>query len=346
MAASDVVPSLLKLIVQSGGRLAGSQSVQAIQKKDPTLRKHIEDAGGLKRFCTQHDVLEFVTVAGSDGFVQRRASPSVVTELLLSLVDENGGSFAGSLAVPALRQKGVTFKRIVDDAGGLKKFCMSQAELEFVTKAGSDGFIRRAKPALAKMAQPLPVSSAETVPSLRELLVQTPSTSASSGVSSSSVASASECSSDDEVALSHLHRIKTASHVRKMAANATHCNLGNTRTMYHATTLSCGLSIMQSGHFLPGRGGYLGPGIYFCRDPALALHRSQPKSKGPLVVLVFEVQMGRMQTPARKIPWTEEVQLEAGFHSMKESGKGNDCYMIPDNNQAQIDMTTLRMHEL
>jgi len=344
MAASDVVPSLLKLIVQSGGRLAGSQSVQAIQKKDPTLRKHIEDAGGLKRFCTQHDVLEFVTVAGSDGFVQRRASPSVVTELLLSLVDENGGSFAGSLAVPALRQKGVTFKRIVDDAGGLKKFCMSQAELEFVTKAGSDGFIRRAKPALAKMAQPLPVSSAETVPSLRELLVQTPSASASSGVSSSSVASASECSSDDEAALSHLRQ--KALPVAKNASKATRCDLGNAWTVYHATTRSRALSIMQSGHFLPGRGGFLGPGIYFCRDPAVALRRSQPKSKGPLVVLGFEVQMGCMQTAVRKIPWTEEVQLEAGFHSMKAHGKGNDCYMIPDNNQAQIDMTTLHIHEV
>jgi len=225
-------------------------------------------------------------------------------------------SLAAWLSVPALLQRGVTFKRIVDDAGGLKKFYMSQAELEFVTKAGSDGFIRRAKPALAKdsnlalVAQPLPVSAAETVSSLRELLVQTPSTSVSSGVSSSSVASASECSSDDEVALSHLGRIKNASPVRKMAANATHCNLGNTRTMYHATTLSYALSSMQSGHFLPGRGGYLGPGIYFCRDPGLALHRSQPKSKGPLVVLGFEVQMGCMQTAVRKIPWTEEVQLE------------------------------------
>jgi len=191
------------------------------------------------------------------------------------------------------------------------------------------------------------VSAAETVSSLRELLVQTPSTSVSSGVSSSSVASASECSSDDEVALSHLGRIKNASPVRKMAANATHCNLGNTRTMYHATTLSYALSSMQSGHFLPGSGGYLGPGIYFCRDPAAAVRRSQPKSEGPRVVLGFEVQMGLMQTSARKMTtWTEEVQLEAGFHSMKACGKGNDCYMIPDNNQAQIDMTTLRMHEL
>jgi len=132
----------LELIVQSGGRLAGSQSVQAIQKKDPALRKHIEDAGGLKRFCTQHDDhLEFVTVAGSDGFVQRRASPVVVTELLLSLVDENGGSFAGSLAVLALRQRSVTF-----NTGGLKKFCMSQAELEFVRQAAtalSDGRSQR-----------------------------------------------------------------------------------------------------------------------------------------------------------------------------------------------------------
>eukprot|EP00419_Tripos_fusus_P010386 CAMPEP_0172664018 /NCGR_PEP_ID=MMETSP1074-20121228/6308_1 /TAXON_ID=2916 /ORGANISM="Ceratium fusus, Strain PA161109" /LENGTH=320 /DNA_ID=CAMNT_0013480097 /DNA_START=27 /DNA_END=989 /DNA_ORIENTATION=+ len=320
MAASDAVPALLELIVQSGGRLAGSQCVQAIQKKDPALRKHIEDAGGLKRFCKQHDVLEFVTVAGSDGFV--RASLSVVTELLLSLVDENGG----------------------------------QAELEFVTEAGSDGFVRRAKPALAKasnialVAQPLPVSaadSAETVSLLRELLAQTPSTSASSGVSSSSVASASECSSDDEAIQSHPCRITNASPVGKMAVNTMHCNLGNTRTMYHATALSSALSIMQSGHFLPGRGGYLGPGIYFCRDRASALRRSHPKSEGPRVVLGFEVQMGLMQTSARKMTtWTEEVQLEPGFHSMKARGKGDDCYMIPDNNLAQIDMTTLRMHEL
>ena len=197
MAASDVVPSLLELIIQNGGRLAGSQSVQAIQKKDPALRKHIEDAGGLKRFCAQHDVLEFITVAGSDGFIQRRESPSVVAELILSLVDENGGSLSGSLAVPALRQRGVTFKRIVDDAGGLKKFCMSQAELEFVTKAGSDGFIRRAKPLSA---------ANKTASSLQELLVQTPSTSASSRASSLSVASASECSSDDEAALSYLRQ--------------------------------------------------------------------------------------------------------------------------------------------
>jgi len=255
--------------------------------------------------------------------------------LILSLVDENGGSFAGSLVVPALRQRGDTFKRIVDNAGGLKKFCMSQAELEFVTKAGSDGFIRRAKPVSA---------ASKTVSSLQELLAQTPSTSASSSACSSSVASASECSSDDEAALSHLRQ--KALPVAKNASKATRCDLGNAWTVYHATTRSSALSIMQSGHFLPGRGGFLGPGIYFCRDPAVALRRSQPKSKGPLVVLGFEVQMGCMQTAVRKIPWTEEVQLEAGFHSMKAHGKGNDCYMIPDNNQAQIDMTTLHIHEV
>jgi len=131
------------------------------------------------------------------------------------------------------------------------------------------------------------------------------------------------------------------------------------RTRHTATLATHGRCITPLLYRMPCRA--CNPVIFFLAEAAtsvlgstfaetrrwLFIDRSQrPKSKGPLVVLGFEVQMGCMQTAVRKIPWTEEVQLEAGFHSMKACGKGNDCYMIPDNNQAQIDMTTLRMHEL
>merc|ERR1712222_297276 len=71
--------------------------------------------------------------------------------------------------------------------------------------------------------------------------------------------------------------------------------VGDTRTMYHATSLSSAHSIIRTGEFRPGDEGYLGPGIYFCKSREMAMMRAQPKSEGKRVVLELNVQMGRMQ---------------------------------------------------
>merc|ERR1712187_903643 len=117
-------------------------------------------------------------------------------------------------------------------------------------------------------------------------------------------------------------------------------------TMYHATTKSSATSIVRTGEFRPGSGGYLGPGIYFCKKPKTAMRRAQPKSGGKMVVLEFQVQMGRMQEATENMPWTEEVLIDTNFHSMKANGNGSDCYMIPNNRHGQIDMSTVRIYAI
>jgi len=142
-SVQDVVGALLDLIDKSGGRLHGAQVLTSLAKLSPVFRAKVEAAGGPKKFCAAHREVEFITVESSDGFVQRRpTSRQEVIVALLDLISSAGGKLSGAQAVTKLSKLDPAFKGIIDAAGGLRKFCAAQPEVEFITDKG-DGHVQR-----------------------------------------------------------------------------------------------------------------------------------------------------------------------------------------------------------
>jgi len=72
VSARAVVDVVLALIEVAGGRLSASRIIPEVSKHGLGFKSVINRAGGPKKFCKQHEELEFVTSVGCDGWVQRR----------------------------------------------------------------------------------------------------------------------------------------------------------------------------------------------------------------------------------------------------------------------------------
>lgn len=146
VSAQDVVNFLIELVEKAGGQLGASQVVPELGKAKTSFKGIIEAAGGLKKFCTAHRELEFITQFGGDGIIQKRAqevSAQDVVDTLLDLVDNAGGKLCGNKVLPELNKVKPSLKAVVDEAGGLKKFCETHRELEFSTDSGGSGAVRK-----------------------------------------------------------------------------------------------------------------------------------------------------------------------------------------------------------
>jgi len=124
-----------------------------------------------------------------------------------------------------------------------------------------------------------------------------------------------------------------------VAAGSTHQS--NVQTLCHATRESNALSICSGTIFYPGVSGFLGPGIYFSKQPESARRYCQCRTgHGPIVVLICQVNLGKLKKVSRGIHTTREL-MEEGFDSFCEVGR--DCCMIPNNHRGQIAMDTIRI---
>lgn len=106
---------------------------------------------------------------------------------------------------------------------------------------------------------------------------------------------------------------------------------GNMTTLFHATRLRNANSICSQQRFIPGRGGFLGPGIYFSKSPVAARRFSQ--CHGAEVVVQCDVSLGRLGVVERG-NYSKAWLSSHGFDSLKEDGR--DCYMLPCDDGTQI----------
>merc|ERR1712176_1354756 len=91
-----------------------------------------------------------------------------------------------------------------------------------------------------------------------------------------------------------LERSRLAEAERQRAAME--CN-ANMKTLFHATRTQSADAICSQQRFIPGRRGFLGPGIYFSSDPGNARRYSQ--CHGAEVVIQCDVNLGKMGTVDR-----------------------------------------------
>jgi len=106
---------------------------------------------------------------------------------------------------------------------------------------------------------------------------------------------------------------------------------GNVTTLYHATKRCYANSICSQQRFIPGRGGFLGPGIYFSRSPSAA--RAFSRCHGSEVVVQCDVSLGRLAVVERG-NYSQAWLSSQGYDSLKEGGR--DCYMLPRDDGSQI----------
>lgn len=111
----------------------------------------------------------------------------------------------------------------------------------------------------------------------------------------------------------------------------------NLQTLHHATGASRSQQILRSREFRAGTRGFLGPGIYFSRQPQNALRWCQCREH-PRVVIVCRVRLGRVMQVDRG-HHTGMALRAANYDSYEEIGR--DCFMLPDNADGQIDMDSL-----
>eukprot|EP00747_Dinoflagellata_sp_TGD_P163577 gnl/TRDRNA2_/TRDRNA2_182374_c0_seq1.p1 gnl/TRDRNA2_/TRDRNA2_182374_c0~~gnl/TRDRNA2_/TRDRNA2_182374_c0_seq1.p1 ORF type:complete len:504 (-),score=97.56 gnl/TRDRNA2_/TRDRNA2_182374_c0_seq1:491-2002(-) len=156
VCAQDVVEALLRLADEQGGRLAVGR-VSELYKQQPRFKTIVDNADGLKSFCSMHRELEFISTSGGHDWIKRQtaeASASDAVDAILALVEKHGGKLAGA-QLQSLYSKNMEFRTIIRAAGGPKKFCAEHSQLEFKAADGSCGWIQRAAPGIR---QTMPVN--------------------------------------------------------------------------------------------------------------------------------------------------------------------------------------------
>jgi len=143
-SSQDVIDTLLDLIDKAGGKLYGSQVVTDLGRVNDAFGSFVDAAGGPKKFCLEHREVEFITESGGHGFVQRRVdevSAQDLVDAMLQFLNDLGGKVGGGRAVNELLKINPAFKAYLDECGGLRKFCASHQEINFIAEPGSDGYV-------------------------------------------------------------------------------------------------------------------------------------------------------------------------------------------------------------
>jgi len=116
----------------------------------------------------------------------------------------------------------------------------------------------------------------------------------------------------------------------------------NWMVLYHATSWSNALNIIREQHFRTGTRGFIGPGIYFSSGKDSAFRYCQCRSgHGARVALRCRVNVGNIMRVRKGMVCTRAMLSANGCDSFEEANR--DSFMLPDNDDFQIDMASVEI---